>query len=695
MSCGQYTEEIFEQNWSKVGGHLKPIDSTFLEINQSEGTALISTKCCRINLATNGCTVNQIITEIDLKTHKTENISVDQKFKSVQAWSSDRSLVAKLFKSMCQGREVYYIEIWSKDTLKRQISLADQTLHEGLYGKSCVLNSDEKFASIVWSSDCTKLYYLAETQKHDSESKEQADSFGEALSNVFKPQIFCLDIETRDISKAVTLPEHLYPLKLFYKNNRLYFLATRFADIKHTPVFCVNHPKQLYVMKDDGTIENLTPDGRSVWFCVFNPEFPMIFLFEINVIGELKFKFDLMVMEIEGNKRTCAFGGINSTALTENCWLNSKDSPGIAFMVYSDISKTKKLCVVKRIDGTWKSDEFETMECHNYDLLSVTPCKDDKPTFLCLLRKSSFVTPWKLVISKLSFSDSQVSFEEEIEISFGGPTVDLKVTEFIKTFYFDDDRKMVAKEQGVVCGILVLPPGHKGSTLDVIAFSRCLMMQIHEYNYLYHLLHLSDFALYFVTSEMWMNKKQKNSESIFENIADRGVEDFHLSFQAVCKSTDLKIGNICVFGECFGGYLASQLIIKYPDFYKGAILQNSPLNFPDWYTSSDAHELIRIYTNLPDSSIVSLEIEELEKLYKMSPIYHADKIKCPILLIASTESVLIPMQQSLQCYRNLKSRNQDVKLLIYKDKHGLLSHQHQKSISLETIKFFSKISASK
>ncbi|KII61856.1 Acylamino-acid-releasing enzyme [Thelohanellus kitauei] len=265
MMSGLYSEEEFKKTWSRLCYSPKPITSKFLEVGQVEDTAAISTIWSTPNLVTKKNDCHEIVTSINIKTGKiTESQACVTQIPIAESWSRDRSLVAKVFSDKSKPKTVYYIEIWSKNTLKHQISLADQTLHEGLFGKSCVSCSDGSIDSIVWSSDCSKLYYLAETHKNEEKSFELVEHFGEGFSNVFKPQIFCLEIDSCKVSKAVELPEHLYPDKLLYNDNHLYFLATRFPDIKHSYAMCKNHPYAVFITENNSIFYKSMAQSESI-----------------------------------------------------------------------------------------------------------------------------------------------------------------------------------------------------------------------------------------------------------------------------------------------------------------------------------------------------------------------------------------------------------------------------------------------
>ncbi|KII72625.1 hypothetical protein RF11_06457 [Thelohanellus kitauei] len=100
-------------------------------------------------------------------------------------------------------------------------------------------------------------------------------------------------------------------------------------------------------------------------------------------------------------------------------------------------------------------------------------------------------------------------------------------------------------------------------------------------------------------------------------------------------------------------------------------------------------------TGISISSMISIEVDDLERLQKMSPMYYAKQIQCPVLLLLSTGDKQLSIQQGLQIFRSLKSWNQDVTFIDIKDQHQLQSVESQTIMTSEILKFISRISAQK
>ncbi|KII72624.1 hypothetical protein RF11_06456 [Thelohanellus kitauei] len=206
MINNQYSEASFKIIWSKIYGNPKPILGTFLEIDREENTATISVAWSRINLVAKNEIDEETVTKINLTTGQI----IDNQIKSTQTWSYDRSLLAKVFKDISELKKTYHIE----GTLKQKISLSDKTIHEELESKYWVTYLDFSYASLAWSPECTKLYYLAEISKKDRRPFNPVTNFQGGRSEVYKPQICCVEISEGKISKAFDFPPHLYPYKV-------------------------------------------------------------------------------------------------------------------------------------------------------------------------------------------------------------------------------------------------------------------------------------------------------------------------------------------------------------------------------------------------------------------------------------------------------------------------------------------------
>jgi len=110
---------------------------------------------------------------------------------------------------------------------------------------------------------------------------------------------------------------------------------------------------------------------------------------------------------------------------------------------------------------------------------------------------------------------------------------------------------------------------------------------------------------------------------------------------------------ICIAGASYGGYAALMGVTKTPDRYKCAISVNGVSNVKElvidnrafWTTYNIIEEMIG---------------DDLAELKAISPSYHADKIKVPVLLIHGELDRQVPIKHSYQMRDALEKAGKDV-----------------------------------
>ncbi|KAF9033208.1 Alpha/Beta hydrolase protein [Panaeolus papilionaceus] len=133
-------------------------------------------------------------------------------------------------------------------------------------------------------------------------------------------------------------------------------------------------------------------------------------------------------------------------------------------------------------------------------------------------------------------------------------------------------------------------------------------------------------------------------------------------------------GKQLITGGSHGGFLT--VIGQYPTFFSAAVLRNavttatniSTTDIPDWYFSefgleynlsssspkSDFLPLEDATTGLPQSTRITSSM--YDGLLKASPIFHADRVCIPVLILAGTEDRRVAPSHSVEYYHALKAR---------------------------------------
>ncbi|HMW71841.1 MAG TPA: prolyl oligopeptidase family serine peptidase [Cellvibrionaceae bacterium] len=125
--------------------------------------------------------------------------------------------------------------------------------------------------------------------------------------------------------------------------------------------------------------------------------------------------------------------------------------------------------------------------------------------------------------------------------------------------------------------------------------------------------------------------------------------------------------NVCIVGASYGGYAALMGAVKTPDLYKCSVSINGVTHLRDLIASDkkevDDDALIEKYWH----QRIGHPIKDAAMLDANSPALHADKIKAPILLVASTKDTRVPFAQSKAMASALEKNKRDFNFVKVKD----------------------------
>ncbi|MEZ9369999.1 alpha/beta hydrolase family protein [Shewanella sp. 10N.286.51.B2] len=165
------------------------------------------------------------------------------------------------------------------------------------------------------------------------------------------------------------------------------------------------------------------------------------------------------------------------------------------------------------------------------------------------------------------------------------------------------------------------------------------------------------YGLEFTTAghKNWGKEMQTDVEDGTRYLIDQGVADPN---------------NICIVGASYGGYAAMMAAAKTPELYQCVI------SFAGVSDVEDLVKLSRFYTSHEMTKKVLGD--DYDDLYERSPIYHADKINVPILLIHGDNDKVVQVSQSRDMYRKLSSLDKQVEYVeIDNANHYLSNNQHR------------------
>ncbi|MFL2133459.1 alpha/beta fold hydrolase [Desemzia sp. FAM 24101] len=153
--------------------------------------------------------------------------------------------------------------------------------------------------------------------------------------------------------------------------------------------------------------------------------------------------------------------------------------------------------------------------------------------------------------------------------------------------------------------------------------------------------------------------------SILGDYGNKDFEDLMLGTDAVLDAhPEINQEEVYVAGGSYGGFMTSW-IVGHTDRFKAAVTQRSISNWISFYGTSDIGPFFVKFQ-------LQHELDDVEKLWEMSPLAHAHKAKTPILVMHSDEDLRCPKEQGEQFYVAMKRQDIDTQFMTFpKSSHGL------------------------
>ena len=173
-------------------------------------------------------------------------------------------------------------------------------------------------------------------------------------------------------------------------------------------------------------------------------------------------------------------------------------------------------------------------------------------------------------------------------------------------------------------------------------------------------------------------------------IGSLDVNDMLAAIESVIFRVDENRVGLC--GGSHGGFLTAHLTSQYPSMFRAAALRNPVVDLPAMVATTDIPDWCYVEAckgkhnwdkYRPPSS------DELELLYKKSPIKFVDRVKTPTLVALGLEDLRVPPSQGKEWFYALKSNGVEAKMVVYdNDTHALDSAPSEADHWIITKKWF-------
>ena len=242
--------------------------------------------------------------------------------------------------------------------------------------------------------------------------------------------------------------------------------------------------------------------------------------------------------------------------------------------------------------------------------------------------------------------------------------------------------KATADDGAVIEGYLTTPSGFNANTLLVMPHGGPI--GIRDYNY-----YSPEVQYYANRGFSVLRVNFRGSEGFGKEFREQGVAQFGKRIESdISTVVDKVLGandfsNVCSIGASYGGYSSFMLAHKHKEIYDCVVaaygVYDLPLlfNYSNFRQGEDYEEYI--------ARVVGKNNEELKSV---SPIYYANEINVPILLIAGKKDEISGFEQSNRMRFILEQQNKDVEHVFYnKIGHGHRSWYGQRHEAAVTSEF--------
>ncbi|HLW47305.1 MAG TPA: S9 family peptidase [bacterium] len=172
------------------------------------------------------------------------------------------------------------------------------------------------------------------------------------------------------------------------------------------------------------------------------------------------------------------------------------------------------------------------------------------------------------------------------------------------------------------------------------------------------------------------------------NMMDMGGGDLRDTVAAAAVLTEAGYADprrIAIMGGSYGGYLTLMALTKYPERWAAGV---AIVPFANWFTEYEHED-----QTLRDSDRARMgdPVENADLWRDRSPIFFADQIRAPLLLLAGANDVRCPPEEAEQIARAVRTNGGVADLHVYPDEgHGFRRRENEIDAQRRTTEFLAR-----
>lgn len=162
-------------------------------------------------------------------------------------------------------------------------------------------------------------------------------------------------------------------------------------------------------------------------------------------------------------------------------------------------------------------------------------------------------------------------------------------------------------------------------------------------------------------------------KSGYGNWGTRMIDDMREGVQALIDAGKVNPDRVCVFGGSYGGYASAQSLVRHNDFYKCGVIIAGIFDMTTQIKRSDTSDWYA------GDNFMSMAIGDNDRdLRAISPMFHIDEIRAPMLIIHGTKDERTPFKGAEEFVKALKNKNKRFEYHWYKKEgHGTVNLENQ------------------
>ncbi|KAK7065219.1 hypothetical protein SK128_005235 [Halocaridina rubra] len=586
-------------------------------------------------------------------------------------------------------KEAQWVMIIERDGSMKSVDLKAADKHGKVY-------ADNEFGGLEWSSDETKLLYVAEKKRpkpksfvakvkkdddEDTRGQEYVfiDEWGEQLEGKHQSVVCILNIETGDVT-CHALPDTLCPGQLVWAPNNSGIFGVAFVSTPYRLglIYCPIRESKLFFMDLEGNYSEISQDSYNIRTPRLSPDGSRIAFLRSTVGGphaksaqlcllSWPEKEERVVVDVIPREKTIEEGykfmGIYGySGMPRRCWLNDskrlvlstyKFDTVVTYVVNVDSGTITELPHmgsqnVFDVHNDWLLVDFSYICQPSQILLGQVPAEGQERSI-----KLKEVTPKRNVEGIPNYYHSRWEFINDI------PHPDPKYSNIpISVIYFGPTiLEAGAAKRPLICW----PHGGPHSTLtNVFVTSAAFFVKL-------------GYSIIFPNYRGSLGFGEDGVNALPGYCGTVDVSDVHQATLSCLQrfSDVLDPDQVFLFGGSHGGFLVTHLAAQHPETYKVVSARNpvtdisamaNVTDIPDWCFVETGYSFK--HGDIPNAEILS-------KMYQMSPISHIDKLKAPTLLLIGKNDRRVSPYNGIHYHKMLLARGVETELHLYEDCHPL------------------------